>query len=145
VTRWRRPARQGDQLGFSRAVEYPRTRALGIVFAGQDGFKTFLDQLSSRSLDRWDAGVQRLGDPAVAPPIASLRNVGFQKNAGSRQQMPGAIALADQRVELTTLLATQPDDVFLDGNLFPGHESPPSTLRDGIDSEIAINRNDVRY
>jgi hypothetical protein len=76
-----------------------------------------------------DAGVQRLGDPAVAPPVASLRHVRFQENAGSHQQMLRALALADQRLEPSPFLLAQPDHVLLDGNLFAGRESSPSLNR----------------
>ena len=44
--------------------------------------------------------------------------------------------------ELLALLRAQPHDVFLDGNLFPGHESPPSLLRSDRDSELAVKIND---
>src|SRR4051794_13370570 len=38
-------------------------------------------------------------------------------------------------------LRVEPDNVFLDGNVFPGHESPPSLPRDR-DSEIPVMFND---
>jgi hypothetical protein len=37
---------------------------------------------------------------------------------------------------------TQPDHVFLDGGLFPGHESPPSLACGDRDSEIPVMIND---
>jgi hypothetical protein len=138
-------ASQGDQLGFRGAVENPAPGRIGIGFARQDGFEAFLDELASRPLDRRDAGVQRLGDPAVAPSLAALRHVRFQQDAGFRQQMRGALALADERVEPSALLFAQPDNVLLDSNRFAGHESSPSLNRDGTDSEIAVKGNDVSH
>src|SRR5271165_6154727 len=118
-----RPASQSDQLGFRFAVENPPPGGIGIGLARQDGLEAFLDKEPSRPLDRRDAGVQSLGDPAVAPSVAGLRDVRFQQNAGSRRQMRGALALADKLLEPSPFLPTQPDHVFLDGNLCAGHES----------------------
>src|SRR4029077_18866652 len=80
-------------------------------------------------LDRGDAGVQRRGDPAVAPAFARIRYVRLQEDPRLRQQLGGTLAFADQLVESIAFLHVEPDHVFLDfldGNLFPGHESPPS-------------------
>src|SRR5258708_3202985 len=77
-------------------------------------------------LDIGDAGVQRRGNPAVAPAFARIRHVRLQENARLRQQLRGTLAFADQLLELGAFLRAQPHYVFLDGNLFPGHESPPS-------------------
>jgi len=59
--------------------------------------------------------------------------------------MPGALALANQLIELSTFLPAQPHHLLLDGNLSPGHESSPSRDRDSTDSENAIKRNDVSH
>jgi hypothetical protein len=45
---------------------------------------------------------------------------------------------ADQLVELGAFLDAQPHYVFLDGNLFPDHESPPSPPCGDSDSELAV-------
>ncbi len=103
-----RSASQSDQLGFRGAVENPARGRFGIVLARQDGFEAFHDKAPSRSLDRRDAGVQRLGDPAVAPSLAGLRHVRFQKDASFRQQMRGALAPADKVGEPGALLFAQP-------------------------------------
>ena len=39
----------------------------------------------------------------------------------------------------------QPHNVLLDGNLFPGHQSPPSLLISDSDSEIPVHINDGGY
>jgi hypothetical protein len=59
--------------------------------------------------------------------------------------MRGPLALADELFELGAFLLTQPDHVFLAGNLLAGRESSPSLDRDGTDSDFAIKRNDVRH
>src|SRR5450759_3985438 len=65
------PACQRNQFCLCRAVEYPRSDGVWVVFAGQHRLKPLLDQLVSCPLDIGDAGIQSLGDPAVTPAIAS--------------------------------------------------------------------------
>ena len=72
----------------------------GIVLAGQDRLETSLDKLPSRSFDSGDARIQRLGDPAIAPPLAGFRNIGFQQNTRFRDQLGRTLALADKLIEL---------------------------------------------
>ena len=119
---------QRDQLCFCRAVENPRPGGVGIVFTGQHRLKSLFDQLPPGPLDSGDAGVQRRGNPAVAPAFARIRYVRLQEDARLRQQLGGTLAFTDQLVESIAFLRVEPDHVFLDGNLFPGHESPPSLL-----------------
>ena len=45
-------------------------------------------------------------------------------------------------INTLALLRGQPRNVFLDGNLFPGHESHSSLLRSNRDSELAVKIND---
>src|SRR2546428_2047174 len=59
-----------------------------------------------------------------------------------RQQLGGTLAFANQLVESIAFLRVEPDHVFLDGNLFPGHESPPSLPCRARDSEIPVMIND---
>ena len=139
---WGRREGQRNQFCFRHAVENPRPRGVGIVFAGQDRLEPFLDQLAPGPLDRGDAGVQRRGDPAVAPAFARIRYVRLQEDPRLRQQLGGTLAFADQLVELIAFLRVEPDHVFLDGNLFPGHESPPSLSCCDRDSEIPVMIND---
>src|ERR1700719_2456383 len=102
----------------------------------------FLDQLAPGPLDRGDAGVQRRGDPAAAPAFARIRYVRLQEDPRLRQQLGGTLAFADQLVESIAFLRVESDHVFLDGNLFPGHESPPSLPCCDRDSEIPVMIND---
>lgn len=112
------------------------------MFAGQHRLEPFLDQLPPRPLNIGDAGVQGLGDPAIAPAFPFLRHISLQKDARLRQQLRRALSRADQSHKLFPLVGTQPDNVFLDGNIFPGHESPPSLLRYDSDSQLAVEIND---
>jgi hypothetical protein len=50
----------------------------------------------------------------------------------------GPLAFANQLVESIVFLRVEPDHVFLDGNFFPGHESPPSLPCRDRDSEIPV-------
>ena len=78
---------QRDQLCFRGAVKNPGTGRVRIVFARQRRLEAFLHQLPSCSLDSGDAGVQSLGDPAVAPAFARLRDIRLQQDARLRQQL----------------------------------------------------------
>ena len=139
------PACQRDQFCFRHAVENPRPGGVRIIFAGQHGLEPFLDQLAPGAKDIGDAGIQRLGDPAVAPALARLRHVGLQQDAGLRQQLGRTLALVDQVIELRAFVRAQPHNVFLDGNLFRGHESPPALASRHRDSENRVRFNDVRH
>ena len=133
---------QCDQLCFRRAVENAWTGGIRIVFTGQHRLEPFLDQLAPGPLDIGNAGVQRRGNPAVAPAFARIRHVRLQEDARLRQQLRGTLAFADQLLELGAFLRCQPHDVLLDGDLFPGHESPPSLACGDRDSEVAVIFND---
>jgi hypothetical protein len=56
-------------------------------------------RLAPGPLDSGDAGVQRRGDPAVAPAFARIRYVRLQQDARLRQQLGGTLAFANQLVE----------------------------------------------
>jgi hypothetical protein len=62
--------------------------------------------------------------------------------ANKMAQLGGTLAFANQLVESIAFLRVEPDHVFLDGNLFPGHESPPSLPCRDRDSEIPVMIND---
>lgn len=66
-------------LCFRRAIENPGPGALRIIFADQHRFEPFLHQLSARPLDIGDAGVERLGDLAVAPTFTSVETSAFNR------------------------------------------------------------------
>ena len=97
---------QCDQLCFRRAVENAWTGGIGIVFTGQHRLEPFLDQLAPGPLDSGDAGVQRRGDPAVAPTFARIRHVRLQENARLRQQLRRTLTFADQVIESATVNRT---------------------------------------
>jgi hypothetical protein len=82
------------------------------------------------------------GNPAVAPTFARIRHVRLQENARLRQQLRRTLTFADQLIELGTFLRGQPHYVLLDGDLFPGHESPSSLASGDRDSEVAVIFND---
>src|ERR1700726_103066 len=132
------PACQRDQFCFRHAVENPWPGRVRVIFAGQHGFEAFLDQLPPSAKDVGDAGIQRLSDPAVAPTLALLRHIGLQQDAGFRQQLGGTLAFADKIVELRAFIRTQTHNVFLDGNLFRGHESPPGLTATEIQKTASV-------
>lgn len=61
-------------------------RGVRIVFVGQCRLEPFLHQLPARPLDVGDAGVESLGDLAVAPAFASRGHIRLQEDARLRQQ-----------------------------------------------------------
>src|SRR3984893_3150241 len=61
---------------------------------------------------------------------------------GMGESYLGVLASQNQLVESIAFLRVEPDHVFLDGNLFPGHESPPSLSCRDRDSEIPVMIND---
>src|SRR5208337_2336271 len=107
-------------------IDIPHSAYRSMEGWGQHGFEPFFDQLAAGAKDVGDTGIQRLGDPAVARALARLRHIGLQQDTGLRQQLGGTLAFADQVVELCAFVRAQPHNVFLDGNLFRGHESPPA-------------------
>ena len=91
--------------------------------AGQNRLKPLLDQLSPGAKDSGEAGVQRFGNTNVAPALASLRCVSFQKDAGFRQQQGRTFALVDEVLQLLAFVRAQIHHILVDGSLFHGHES----------------------
>jgi hypothetical protein len=79
------------------------------------------------------------------PRPARLRHVGLRQNASLRQQLGGTLALVDQVIELRAFVRAQPHNVFLDGSLFRGHESPPALAYRHSDSENRVRFNDVSH
>src|SRR5580693_3969856 len=70
---------QRDQFCFRHAVENPWPGRVRVIFAGQHGFKPFLDQLPPGAKDVGDAGIQRLSDPAVVQPSPSSDTSAFNR------------------------------------------------------------------
>ena len=88
------------------------------MLAGQGGVEAALHQLLAGAGDRVGAGIQRLGDLAVAPRFASLRGVGLQQDAGFQQLTRGGFALLDQSIEPLAFISSKFDDVSFDGGCF---------------------------
>ena len=115
------------------------------MLARQHSLKALLDQLLSRSRDGRKAGVKSLGNLAVAPSFTAARGVGLQQDARLHQPLGGVLAAADHRVKAVALLRIELHDVFLYGNLFRSHESPPAVHCRTIDSKKLLTVNDVRH
>ena len=93
----------GPERGSARSVLLPPRRrnpppgGVRLVFAGEHRLEPFLDQLAPGPLDSGDAGVQRRGDPAVAPAFARIRYVRLQQDARLRQQLGEHLPLRIQK------------------------------------------------
>ena len=140
---WRR-ARQCNELGLSRSVEDALAGGVGRVLAGQRGVNATLHQLLTGAGNGVDAGIQRRGDLAVAPGIASVRGIRLQQDARLQHLPDRRFAFLDQHLQLITLLGAELDDEFLHGRLLPGHDASPGVVR-GIDSDIRRIINDGGY
>src|SRR5580704_6369995 len=138
----------GPERGSARSVLLPPRRRKSAAerssscICGPTPPRTLPRPAGAWSADSGDAGVQCRGDPAVAPAFARIRYVRLQEDAHLRQQLGGTLTFANQLVESIAFLRVEPDHVFLDGNLFPGHESPPSLPCRDRDSEIPVMIND---
>ena len=71
----------------------------------------------------------------ISLSFACLRHIGLQEDARPRQQLRRALARANQRFKLLALPGAQLHHLFLDRNLFPGHESSPPLPNRDRDSE----------
>jgi hypothetical protein len=100
---------------------------------------------SVRELAESLSGIYRNRCPVLLKYAAGLRNIRLQKDPRLRQQLRSTLAGPDQITQLTALLRAQPNHILLDGNLFPGHESPPALLQSDSDSEVPVMINDEGY
>src|SRR4029077_1696582 len=118
-----RSRREGerDQFCFCCAVENPRPRGIGIVFAPQHRLEPLLDQLAPGPLDSGDAGVQRRGNPAVAPAFTELRYVCFRRMRAFVSSWAERLPLRISSSSWARSSALNRNYVLLDGNLFPHH------------------------
>src|ERR1700704_5209992 len=96
------------------------------MLANQGGLEPFFDQPLARPRDRVDTGLQRRRDLAVAPPLTTVRGVGFQQDPGLQQLLCWMVSATDKGGEMLSLLIAQCHCVFLYRDLFPGHKSAPS-------------------
>ena len=68
------------------------------MLAGQRGVDPTLHQVLTGAGDGVEAGIQRLGDLAVAPGLTGLRGIGLQQDARLQRLPSGDFALLDQWV-----------------------------------------------
>ncbi len=94
-----------------------------------------LDESRPETADIVDAGVPRRRDRAVAPTFPRLRHVRLRQDTSLRQQSRRALARVGQSLQPLALVGARPRYIFLDRDLFTGHQSPPPRRRDGGDSE----------
>src|ERR1700680_3053943 len=97
------------------------------MLANQGGLEPFFDQPLARPRDRVDTALQGRRDLAVAPALTTLRGVGFQQDPGLQQLLCWMVSAMDKGGEMLSLLIAQCHYVFLYRDLFPGHQSAPST------------------
>ena len=114
------------------------------MMALQRTVQAFFNQTLTGSGDRIDAGRQGGGDLAVAPSLAGVRGVGFQQDTRFQLLARRMLSLVDHRAQLVSLLIAERDDIFFDGDHFPGHESAP-LLGGRIESEIDRGIKDEGY
>src|ERR1700716_1578684 len=96
------------------------------MLANQGGLDPFFDQPLARPGDRVDTALQRRRDLAVAPPLTTVRGVGFQQDPGLQQLLCWMVSATDKGGEMLSLLIAQCHYVFLYRDLFSGHQSAPS-------------------
>lgn len=96
------------------------------MFVGQHRLEAFLDPPPTCPEHGRQAGVQGGHDPAVAPAIACLGDIGFEQNPRLENLRCRAPALVDQGFKRLTLFRTQPNHVFLDRDLW--HDSIPDDV-----------------
>ena len=142
VAFWSRPTGQRDEFRFRGAIENSGPRGLRIVFVRQRGVEPFVHELAPRPFNCGDAGIQRLGDPAITPAFASLRDIRLQQDTRLGQQSRGSPARADECGKPIPFLGAQTHDVFFNGDFFPGHESSPSLINRNRDSQLTTEIND---
>ena len=127
----RRGAGQCDQFCFRGAVENARPGGARRVFAGQRRLQAFLHQELAGPARRcrcWCPAPRQSGCHSSPRPHPRR-----PPSAGSAPSAAWAACFSpDQLVEPIAFLRAELDHVFLDGNLFRGHESPPSLRRQRV-------------
>ena len=114
---------QRDQFCFRRAVENPPPGGVRVVFAGRHRLEPFLDELapgrSTVAMLVSSAAAIRLSlQPSPASDTSAFKRMrAFVSNWAER------LPLRINSSSSIAFLRVEPDHVFLDGNLFPGHES----------------------
>jgi hypothetical protein len=72
--------RQGDQLGFPFTVKDRRHGRRCALLSAQHRLKAFFHQLPAHPVDHRCAGLQRLDNPAVAPSLTGLGDIGLEQD-----------------------------------------------------------------
>src|ERR1700704_2423306 len=96
------------------------------MLANRGGLDPFFAQPLARPGGRVDTGLQRRRDLAVAPPLTTVRGVGFQQDPGLQQLLCWMVSATDKGGEMLSIIIAQCHCVFLYRDLFPGHQSAPS-------------------
>ena len=90
---------QGDQFRFGGSVEYPWSGRSRRMLAHRHSIEAFFHQLLVGSGNRVRTVIEGRCDLTVTPPVACLRRVGLQQDAGPGQQPGRVFTRVDQRVE----------------------------------------------
>ena len=114
---------QRDQFASAAPSKIRRRAEFELVFAGQHRLEPFLDQLapgpsSTVAMLVSSAAAIRLSlQPSPASDMSAFNGMrAFVSSWAER------LPLQNQLVESIAFLRVEPDHVFLDGNLFPGHK-----------------------
>ena len=102
-----------------------------------DAGEGWSDSRIAAALDTSIANIERTRRQLVEEGFAAVLRRKYNPNSAPPRIFDGVA-----EAKLIALLRTQPDHVFLDGNLFPGHESPPSLPGGDRDSEVPVIFND---
>ena len=114
------------------------------MLAGQGGLEPSLHQLLAGAGDGVDAGIQRLGDPAVAPGFAGLRGIGLQQDACLQHLARGTLPFWISAVEPFPLVIAELDDVLSLRQVVSRSRRISGATGD-IDSEIDRKINDAGH
>jgi len=82
------------------------------MLARQRRFEALFHQLLARPAHRGEAGFQRLHDLAVAPSFTRAGRIGLQQDTRLHQKLRGALAGADQFMQMPAFVAGQFHDVL---------------------------------
>jgi hypothetical protein len=114
------------------------------MLSRQDGVEPFLDQPLADPRDSGEAGVQGFHDPAVAPALTRVGDIGLEQNTSLQDRGGGMLALADQILWRRPFILARSNNVLLDHDF--RHVPIPGTIDDGVrESENQLGINDGRY
>ena len=108
-----RPATQGHQTRFLRAVQNWLTRWPALLLAFDRRFETFQNVALANLLNRHNAGAKGFGNPTVDPSRSVLGGVGLQEHLRSLTLLGRQNLLAQQCRQLLPFLVAQPYDITL--------------------------------